>query len=504
MVAAASSPWRKRLLALFAALALAGLAVGLVAVFKPEAYGKLKTQAEDTVKKGLDHLPLPADFVIPGDGKAKAEATTTTPTSTDEAVEPVVAAPAEPAVSAAPAEPAVPAAPVAAVPADKPLPGLVKNANADLLSGLLNAQDKGPVASSTTATTQANASADQQKEKAAFLQQLVQATSVKGAASLQGGCTPIDGLDLRRMVEDPTACTVITLQPGKMYNVAIEGEPDDVTVRSRKVIIGNPVFLPTIDGTTAKRIFHVVAGGSLDLQFVRTYRGSGEAIATIPVLRGGTVLIELGGRFSAFGVIFTNAPPTGIPAVLIAPDISRAVRVFGGQIFNAGGIMTITLSHFWVLAPGVLLRELYIVGGDILMVAGVTVLSGCTFTNSQLFLNGFGVGYFVAVLGGVLISSGVTYTVNMLAINVRPSVLLPYPFFRRDYSPLYLPHKHSVPAQASSRSSVSRKSPSELYPPTHVSFYLPTYINRPIYPPIYPTIYARWGSVHREWKYLDR
>jgi hypothetical protein len=409
MVSAASSTppsgWRNRSLAIFVALAVVGLVAGLIVAFKPDAHDAHKTQDGDALSTlGVDPgmLDKVVETLLP-----------TTTTSTDEA--------------AAPVAPAAPAAPiVSAVAVDKPLPGIVKNANADLLAGLLNGQNKGAAASSSS-TTQANgsASSDQQKDKAAFLQQLVKATSVLGPATLQGGCMPTDGLELREMVEDTTRCTIITLIPGKIYNVALEGKPDDITVRSRKVIIGNPISLPTIDGTASKRIFHVMAGGSLDLQFLRTYRGSGELIATIPVLRGGSALVELGGRLSAFGVIFTNAPPVGVPAVLVAPDISRAVRVFGGQIYNAGGIMTITLSHFFVLSTGVLIRELYVVGGDILQVSGVVVLSGCTFTNSQLFLNGLGSGYQVAVLAGVLIGSGVTFTVNMLAINVSQF----YPLF---------------------------------------------------------------------------
>jgi len=436
MVSAASSTpssgWRKRWLALFVALAVAGLVVGLIVAFKPEAHYGHKTQDGDALSI-LGVVPVTVDKAM------ETLPTTITTTSTQEA----------PVAPAAPAAPIVPAAA-----ADKPLPGLVKNANADLLAGLLNGQNKGPAASSST-TTQANgsASSDQQKEKAAFLQQLVQATNVLSAAPLKGGCMATDGLELRRMVEDVNACTIITLIPGKIYNVALEGKADDITVRSRKVIIGNPIAVPTIDGTASKRIFHVVAGGSLDLQFLRTYRGSGELIATIPVLRGGSALVELGGRFSAFGVIFTNAPPAGVPAVLVSPDLSRAVRVFGGQIYNAGGIMTITLSHFWVLQPGVLLREIYVIGGDVLQISGVAVFSGCTFTNSQLFLNGLGSGYQVAVLAGVLICSGVTFTVNMLAINVSQSFfptscerqffLLTHP---STYPPTHLPQKQCTGA----------------------------------------------------------
>lgn len=250
-------------------------------------------------------------------------------------------------------------------------------------------------------------------------------TMLKDTSLISGSaCVPQSGMELRQMAEDPSRCAIISLLPGKIYNVALPDSDDDITISTRKVIIGNPISLPTIDGADSKRIFHIVAGGNLDLQFVRTYRGGGELIATIPVLRGGTALVELGGRFSAFGVIFTNAPPVGMPAILIAPDVSRAVRVFGGQVFVTGGIVTITLSHFWVLQPGVLFREIYVVGADLLVVAGVAVLSGVTFTNSQLFINGFGVGFLVAVLGGVLVSSGCTFTINFLAINASGAGIL--------------------------------------------------------------------------------
>jgi len=35
-------------------------------------------------------------------------------------------------------------------------------------------------------------------------------------------------------------------------------------------------------------------GGSLDISFVQTYRGGGRLVATIPVLVGGSALVELG------------------------------------------------------------------------------------------------------------------------------------------------------------------------------------------------------------------
>jgi hypothetical protein len=276
------------------------------------------------------------------------------------------------------ADPGLPDGPGGSLPGYKLLDGVAEKSS-DLVTGVFG-QDAGA------------ASED-------FFSTLLKDTSMVGGQA----CVPQSGMELREMAADPNRCTIISLLPGKLYNVALPDSDEHITISSRKVIIGNPISLPTIDGADSVRIFHIVAGGNLDLQFVRTYRGGGELILTIPVLRGGTALVEVGGRFSAFGVIFTNAPPVGVPAFLIAPDISRAVRVFGGQIFVTGGIVTITLSHFWVLQAGVLLREIYVIGADMLVVAGVAVLSGVTFTNSQLFINGFGVGFQLAVLGGVLV-----------------------------------------------------------------------------------------------------
>lgn len=87
----------------------------------------------------------------------------------------------------------------------------------------------------------------------------------------------------------------------------------EIPVTSRKVVIGNPLNLPILDGSKAPRIFHITAGGYLDLRFVITYRGGGELIATVPVLRGGSVCVEPGGNANLLGCIFTLAPPTSPP-----------------------------------------------------------------------------------------------------------------------------------------------------------------------------------------------
>ena len=232
--------------------------------------------------------------------------------------------------------------------------------------------------------------------------------------SMAGGCTPQTGAELRAMLEDNSRCTFVTLLPGYKYEIpAINPTKSGIAITGRKVVIGNPIALPTVDGSGLVRLFHVMPGGELDLQFMRTFRGGGELIATIPVLRGGSVLVEAGGRLNSFGVIFTHNV-VGIPPILIAPDLSRALRVFGGQVCVMGGVATITLSHFWTMQPGVMLRELYVIGAEMLTVAGVAIISGCTMTHSALFINGGGVGFLLAHLGGVLIVSGLALTLNFM------------------------------------------------------------------------------------------
>jgi hypothetical protein len=245
-------------------------------------------------------------------------------------------------------------------------------------------------------------------------------TMVKDTA-MAGGCTPRTGQELYDMLVDPNGCTLITLLPGTTYEFAKPAT--EVPITTRKAVIGNPLMLPTIDGSALVRAFHVMPGGSLNLQFVRVFRGGGEAIATLPVLRGGSVLVEAGGRLNAFGVIFTHAVKT-LPPVGIAPDLSRALRVFGGQVCVMGGIATITLSHFWTMQPGVMLRELYVIGAEMLTVAGVAVISGCTFTHSALFINGGGVGFLLAHLGGVLIASGMALTLNFMVVHAAGAGVL--------------------------------------------------------------------------------
>jgi hypothetical protein len=118
----------------------------------------------------------------------------------------------------------------------------IKGPNADLLTGLLNTKQPASTTGAEETNTSSVLATQTQKQKEALLQTLIQATSVLNqAASTAGGiggagaCIPSDGLSLRKMVEDPSSCTVITLKPGVIYNVALPGKPDDVTVSSRYV-----------------------------------------------------------------------------------------------------------------------------------------------------------------------------------------------------------------------------------------------------------------------------
>lgn len=150
-----------------------------------------------------------------------------------------------------------------------------------------------------------------------------------------------------------------------------------------------------------------------------------------------------------------------------------------GQIFVAGGVAIITACHFYTLQPGrsmdemsypsiyqvrsdlmggfvstnsmdvllgVLLREFYVLGGDILVGAGVLIFTASTISNTQLFLNGKacttttattsvyppdlpmiivclyvyiggGAGFMLAQLAGVMVCSAVAFLLNTGAIH---------------------------------------------------------------------------------------
>ena len=142
---------------------------------------------------------------------------------------------------------------------------------------------------------------------------------------------------------------MVYLVPGRIYEIE-----EEIFVRRRVVVMGNPSVLPVLDGEESVRTFHVMAGGFLDLRFVQQLMSDGifrdplpfERFAdTAPTgkvneIRGGSVMIEsgaLGGRFT--GVIFIDDPDLeeGI-ARNIRRTLGREVyRIYGGHVFVAGG-----------------------------------------------------------------------------------------------------------------------------------------------------------------------
>jgi len=247
-------------------------------------------------------------------------------------------------------------------------------------------------------------------------------------------CSPLTGDDLKEALEGE-GCTIINLAAGTTYIM-----PDESVITSRKIVIGNPLYLPLLDASGCKRLFRVAAGGFLELRFVMTYRGGGEVLANpldlgidevgatkeYPVLRGGSVHVMTGASAVLFGCIFTDKP-NWTPPIFLAPDLSSlqmAVTIQGGQIYVNGGSVVMTACHCWALAPGVVLRELYVQGADVLVRAGTLIMTGCTFTRTTLFINVIGVGAIIAQYAGVIVASGCTFTLNLANLNVEGAGIL--------------------------------------------------------------------------------
>lgn len=87
-------------------------------------------------------------------------------------------------------------------------------------------------------------------------------TLVNGWKALEGAgvtqvCRPRNGTELVEMVTR-SPCTVVVLQPSMKYNVT-----KVMNVRTTKIIVGNPIFLPTL--TPAKGVVRLFDGAPLEL-----------------------------------------------------------------------------------------------------------------------------------------------------------------------------------------------------------------------------------------------
>lgn len=86
-------------------------------------------------------------------------------------------------------------------------------------------------------------------------------TLVNGWKALEGAgvtqvCRPRNGTELVEMVTR-SPCTVVVLQPSMKYNVT-----KVMNVTTTKIIVGNPIFLPTL--TPARGVVRLFDGASLD------------------------------------------------------------------------------------------------------------------------------------------------------------------------------------------------------------------------------------------------
>jgi len=251
-------------------------------------------------------------------------------------------------------------------------------------------------------TRLAESMAEQARQSEQFEQAKTQFSKIVTRAST-GACKPADGPALREAIK--AQCMYIRLTPGANYVLTATS----LNITYPVAIVGDIWNRPTLDGRKTPRIFNVVAGGFLDLQYVRVYRGTARSFldANLAVAIGGTALVYFGAGSNFLGVIFIAPRETWF-----ARDIKGAV-LFGGHILNLGGLVTLTDCHFFNLSP-TSIRVTTAVGGDVLTVIGVTVASGCTHTQLAVAVAGLGVaGLFQAVLGGVGIFSGCIFNRNL-------------------------------------------------------------------------------------------
>ena len=244
--------------------------------------------------------------------------------------------------------------------------------------------------------------AEQARQSEHFEQAKSQFSDIVTRAST-GACKPADGLALRSAIE--SKCMYIRLVPGASYVLTATS----INITYPVAIVGDIWDRPTLDGRKTPRIFNVLPGGFLDLQFVRVHRGVVRSLLdkNLAVVIGGTALVYLGAGSNFLGVLFI-APSMA----WFARDIKGAV-MFGGQVLNMGGLVTLTDCHFFNLSP-TSIRVAMAVGGDVLTVVGVTVASGCTHTQAAFAVVGLGVaGLFQTVLGGVGIFSGCVFNRNL-------------------------------------------------------------------------------------------
>jgi hypothetical protein len=247
----------------------------------------------------------------------------------------------------------------------------------------------------------------------------------------QTACYPMNGDELYGAAMD-SSCTVVVLQKSEEDYIL----PHDIVVTSRKVIVGHPIYKPTIDAGEALRAFTVKKGGFLTIKFVRISGGAGtvrprgapyseaefnrrkaQALNGINAdaeygdieangiyeIRGGDVKVELGGQANFIGVGFVSIDrdPAQIAGAIEETAALMGARVYGGHVLVAGGIVQFYGCHFWNSAIMGAFTDQVIYGGDVLVIAGEARFVGTVFTTTLLIGEAVGLGFNVAVFGGL-------------------------------------------------------------------------------------------------------
>ena len=215
------------------------------------------------------------------------------------------------------------------------------------------------------------------------------------------GCTPTDGDDLRRLI-DETGCSMVTLMPNTNYSIG-----EQLVIRRRITIIGRPLGMPYIDAHNSTRAFLVEAGGFLDVRFVHIVKGRFIEVVRYLLyqVRGPACWTRRGGVAMFTGCVFTISWANAIRFFGLTPPITT-IQVIGGGFVAESGTIRMTDCQFFYARPGIAFRETQFIGGEFLVLGGNVYLTGCIFINTSIFSNSMGAGGYIANLGGTVVVTG--------------------------------------------------------------------------------------------------
>ena len=220
-------------------------------------------------------------------------------------------------------------------------------------------------------------------------------------------CTPKNAAELVEFVTSTTSCTVILLrQSGRMpYNIT-----KTMNVTSTKILIGNPIDLPTIQAVKGvHRLFDVHAGGRLDTRFLQLMRAPATKLddGLLIFYWANTVLVRLGGEFTATGCVLGQKIQTVEMFLEDLEDPRMRVRMFGGHIGVTGGNVFLTGCVVYKIVPyGAPIVNHIQIGRDILVLAGNVVFTGVINVLGNLATSSINFGNIAAVFGGTVIWVG--------------------------------------------------------------------------------------------------